>query len=283
MSHGETNGNRVAWMPKLTRVAWLTDIHLNFVDQPKIDLLLEEIRGTKADYVLLGGDIAESHDVTQHLRHIDDVLQRPVCFVLGNHDFYFGSILDVRSRMAHLCAQRPHLTYLSQHGVVPLTRQVGLVGHEGWGDARSGDFNRSTVILNDYRLIDELSGIGKADLRRQLEQLGTEAAEHIRRVLPGALEQFAEVYLLTHVPPFREACWYEGRVSGDDWAPHFTCQAMGDMILDVVRQHPTRQVTVLCGHTHSGGQTQLLENLRVVTGSAEYGHPRIVSLFELPA
>ena len=34
-------------------------------------------------------------------------------------------------------------------------------------------------------------------------------------------------------------------------------------------------MTVLCGHTHSAGEAQVLPNLRVLTGGAEYGRPEL--------
>jgi hypothetical protein len=37
---------------------------------------------------------------------------------------------------------------------------------------------------------------------------------------------------------------------------------------------------VLCGHTH-GGDVQIVENLRVVTGPAEYGKPQSQRIFEV--
>jgi hypothetical protein len=86
--------------------------------------------------------------------------------------------------------------------------------------------------------------------------------------------------VLTHVPPFRDACWHEGRISDDDWAPHFTCHAAGQAILDVLRSHPDRQITVLCGHTHGRGIARLGSNLQVITGGAVYGKPTIAEVFE---
>ena len=39
--------------------------------------------------------------------------------------------------------------------------------------------------------------------------------------------------------------------------------------------HPECEMTVLCGHTHSPGEAQILPNLRVLTGGAEYGRPAL--------
>jgi 3',5'-cyclic-AMP phosphodiesterase len=95
------------------------------------------------------------------------------------------------------------------------------------------------------------------------------------RVLPEALERFERVILLLHVPPFREACWHEGAVSGDDWLRHFGCKAVGEVILKYMRKHRDRRLLVLCGHTHSSGEIRPLRNVRVLTGGAAYGAPAV--------
>jgi predicted phosphohydrolase len=267
----------------MTRVTWLTDIHLNFVanDQTQWEKFLEEVRSTHADTILIGGDIAEAHDLVSWLRRIDDELQRPVYFVLGNHDFYFGSIRGMRGRVQQLCRERPRLHYLTQEESIELEPDVGLVGHDGWADARIGDYENSTVMMNDYLLIRELAHMSRRERRPLLAQLGDAAADHVRRVLPQALDRYPHVLLLTHVPPFREACWYRGRISDDEWSPHFTCQAMGQALLEIMSGHADKKLTVLCGHTHSRGEYRPLENVVVLTGSAEYGRPQVQDVFEL--
>ena len=86
--------------------------------------------------------------------------------------------------------------------------------------------------------------------------------------------------MVTHVPPCREACGYDGLSSDDQWAPHFTCQAMGQMLLEVMAQHPQRKLTVLCGHTHGHGEVLMRDNLRVLTGGAIYEYPQVQRVFE---
>jgi hypothetical protein len=181
-----------------------------------------------------------------------------------------------------LSQKQSKLTYLTTANMpIRLTDRVGLVGHDGWADGREGDYHRSLIMMNDYRLIDELSVFSKSDRLGELHRLGDEAADHVRLQLGKALPIYEEVFLLTHVPPLREACWYEGRVSGDAWAPHFVCQAMGRAILDMASRFPDKQITVLCGHTHSPGTCDPAKNVHVITGAAKYGEPRITQLFEL--
>jgi predicted phosphohydrolase len=265
----------------MKRISWLTDIHLNFVSRDGFAALVDRVLADRPDVVLIGGDVGEAGSVADYLARLDELLRLPLYFVLGNHDFYGGSIRRVREAVEALCQQRPRLTYLSRSEAVELTPRVGLVGHDGWADGRVGDYAHSTIMLNDYRLIHELAGMGRRDRRAHLEALGDEAAEHVRRVLPPAVVRYEHVFLLTHVPPLREACWHEGRISDDEWSPHFTCQAMGNAFVPILRDHPDRRLTVLCGHTHSPGECRPLENVIVHTGQAEYGHPTVQRVWEL--
>jgi predicted MPP superfamily phosphohydrolase len=264
----------------MKRVVWLTDIHLNFLLAEPARAFLAEVAATRPDAVLIGGDIGEAHNVCDYLGQIDEAIPAPVYFVLGNHDYYFGSIRETRDRVAELCAERPKLHYLTLERVAELAPRVGLVGHDGWADGRLGDYLHSLVMMHDYKLIAELAGLDKLERWDVLKGLADEAAAHVRRLLPMALNKYRDVVLLTHVPPFREACWHEGRLSDDDWAPHFTCQATGQAILEIMRRYPDNRLTVLCGHTHGAGETQPCQNLQVITGGAVYGAPQIAHVFE---
>jgi predicted MPP superfamily phosphohydrolase len=37
---------------------------------------------------------------------------------------------------------------------------------------------------------------------------------------------------------------------------------------------------MLCGHTHGGGEAEMLPNLRVLTGPATYGRPEVQRVVE---
>ena len=265
----------------MQRVVWLTDIHLNFVpDDEAVEFLLR-VAHLRPDSVLISGDIAESRDVEKYLRQIAESLRCPIHFVLGNHDYYYGSIAAVRAAMRNLCAEVENLHYLTEASVVELAPGVGLIGHDGWADARYGDYIRSYVMMHDYRLIEDLAGLDKLSRREELHRLGDAAAAAIGPRLLHALEAFEQVFLVTHVPPVLEACWHEGQISDSQWSPHFTCKAMGDTILAAMADNPSSRLTVLCGHTHGSGETRPLPNVVIYTGGAVYGRPQPVRVFEL--
>jgi Icc protein len=263
------------------RIGWLTDIHLNFVSPQKRAAIYSQLRERELDAILLGGDIGEADSVTRFLAEIESELQMPVYFVLGNHDFYRGSIAKVRDAVARQAAESRWLHWLPASGVVPLTATTALIGHDSWADGRLGDFFRSGVLLNDYLLISELRVQGKKARYAQLNALGDEAAEFLKRRACEALAGRSDIFVLTHAPPFRESCLHEGRICDDDYLPHFACKAVGDRLAAIMRDRPSKTMTVLCGHTHSSGSARILDNLIVHTGLAQYGEPALQRVFEL--
>jgi predicted phosphohydrolase len=270
-------------IPTIRRLAWLTDIHLNFLGSVQIELFLAAVRDVNADALVITGDIGEGNSVTDYLERMADVLQLPIFFVLGNHDFYFSSIASVRGVMSRLCRIQPNLFYLTQEKTIELTPDTALVGHDGWADGRYGDFLVSKLMLNDYLVIHELAGLTPLERLKRLNALGDEAALHLRTALNMALRQYRHVYVALHPPPYPETAWYESKTPElqAGYLPHFTCKAAGDVLLAAAEQYPNSQITVLCGHTHGQGDVLMKPNLRVLTGGATYGSPAVQQVFEM--
>lgn len=266
----------------MKKLAWLTDIHLDSLpDDDSRRKFAREIHEKKPDVLLIGGDVGKAPSVCDYLRLIESELHISIYFVLGNHDYYVGSIKEVRDKVRELSQESENLCYLPAAGVIEVTVNVALIGHGGWADGRFGNFLESSVRLNDYVYIEDLSLLSPEERLQKLNMLGDEAAAFVRQLLPEALGRYAHVYFLTHVPPFRQAATYEGKPSDDNYAPHFACKAVGDALLEIMDNTPERKLTVLCGHTHGAGRTQILPNLEVVTGGAEYGSPAVQEIFEI--
>ena len=259
------------------KLAWATDIHLNFLESSQVIEFGRTVKALEGDIFVVTGDIAEAPTLVPLLAQLAEHSGCPSYFVLGNHDFYRGAIDPVR-RAVRLLA--PSIgSWLPASGPVTLAEGVILVGVDGWGDAREGDPVRSPVQLNDFHYIDDLRTSVHLDRIDRLRALGDEEALEARRVLDAALGADPHhIVFATHVPPFREACLYEGRPSDDDWAPYFICRAVGDVLIDYAEAHPDCRFTVLCGHTHCLAEVQLRPNLEVRTGAAEYGRPEVTIL-----
>jgi Icc-related predicted phosphoesterase len=262
-------------------IAWMTDLHLNFVGRSDVEKLCNTIRSSGADAILITGDIASSENLCRYLEFLADEIRKPIYFVLGNHDYYGSSIEKVHFEVTEAIRGSFYLRWLSQSGVIELTPDTCLVGHEGLADGRLGDPEGSLVDLNDYHRIKELIQPTK-ELRLDIQhQLGDEAAAYLNKQLAEAVKRYRNIIVALHVPPFAEACWHEGKNTDADYLPHFGSKATGEVLKAVMLAHPDVSMTVYCGHGHSEGFAQILPNLKVITGGAEYYHPKITEIIRL--
>jgi predicted phosphodiesterase len=261
------------------KILWLTDIHLEFPDADALDRFYRKLEKADADVVLISGDIGQAPTTIEFLRELQTAVRCRVYFVFGNHDYYFGSIKAVRSQASRVYSSGP-IRWLSISGIVALTKSLCCIGHDGWGDGRNGNYGGSNVRLNDFELIEELTGLPRDMRLKKIKSLGDEAADHLKKLLSETLSAFRHIVVVTHVPPFPESAWWMGKPSSPDWLPFFSCKALGDVLSEFMQKHPEKQMTVLCGHTHGSGTAKILPNLLVYTGSARYGFPRIQKVFE---
>ncbi|MDZ4672783.1 MAG: metallophosphoesterase [Phototrophicales bacterium] len=266
----------------MPRIAWLTDIHLEFLNRLQLETFLTTLATARLDALWITGDIGQASNVHAYLNAMLKAVMKPIYFVLGNHDYYHGSIPQVRDVMTKITHRGSGMVWLPATQVVEMTQSVGLVGHDGWSDGRYGDFMGSNIMLNDYHLIKELNHKSKEDLLIRLQALADDSANHLRGVLPDAATRYSQVFVLLHPPPFMEVCYHKGKQYTPDnpFLPHFSCKAVGDVLLEMAHTYPTTHFTVLCGHTHGGGEALMRPNLRVLNGMAEYRQPQIQRIFE---
>lgn len=280
----------------MTRVAWCSDVHLNFVNRRGLEGLGKALLQSGAESVIITGDISEAPMLLDHLAALQLDSTLPIFFVIGNHDAYRSSVAYMTEKLSRVCADPSlKLTYLSATGVLRLTEKTALIGHDGWYDGESGDFWNSRVALVDFEIIGEfrnatLDENGRMPYMNELrftptlkhvwkpimERLALASASHIDTNLRAAIAQgYKKVLIATHVPPFPGASWHEGKVSNAEYLPFFSNITMGKVILDVMQEHPDVECLVLCGHSHGRGSYVPAANVRVLTGGAQYGSPEV--------
>ncbi len=86
------------------RLAWATDIHLDHASESVRHRFCQSAK-EQADALLVTGDIAESHVLGSALTALAALSERPVYFVLGNHDFYRGSIAATRRQVGYVVGE----------------------------------------------------------------------------------------------------------------------------------------------------------------------------------
>lgn len=281
------------------RLIWATDVHLPEASSEAIDAFMASLREVGADVFVLTGDIGTARTLRSSLERIHDSFPGEFCFVLGNHDYYGGTVSQVREEVSRICADLPRAHFLTTKGPVVLSSDTALVGVDGWGDARYGEWSRTSVSIRDFEMINDIkwSRMVRSLFVDKLRSLGDDSANRLRRQLEQVLPFCNNVLVATHVPPFWEAAWlpegkrvmtdYRSSLSEDDallregahcepdWVPFFACKAVGDVLLEFADANPHCSFSVLCGHTHGGGEVSVRPNLHVVTGAAVYGAPKI--------
>lgn len=264
------------------RLGWLSDIHLDHCETAVISDLISSINWS-CEAVVITGDISHAGWVIPHIELLDKHVGATY-FVLGNHDFYgCESVSDHVERVQQAALRGKRALYLPGADFVRLSEKTALIGVNGWGDMRLGNPMTTTVQLADFSLIPGLYDPDPAKRMTFLQKLADADARLLRESLREALQYRDHVIVATHVPPFAGAAWHEGKRSDPNWLPYFACKATGDVILEVAREFPTRKITVLCGHTHSGGVFWPggVGNVEVKTAEAKYGHPALQGVLEV--
>lgn len=266
--------------------AWATDIHLDFLggDDQRLIRFAESLVAQNPTGLLLTGDLSTAKTLVYHLSALERVVQRPIYFVLGNHDYYGSAIEPVRKAMRELTNVSPFLRYMPTMPYYALTPTTAVVGHDAWYDAYYGDAQRSNFGMTDWRAIQDFAQVNgnKATIITQARKLAHEGVTHVHNGIKQAVRYHRNIVVLTHYPPFRESHIYEGKIGDEDAQPWFTCKMMGDMLLDASKAFPTHTFTVLAGHTHGKYTGKITDNLIVNVGGAEYYAPQLQGLIEVP-
>ncbi|KTD36750.1 phosphoesterase [Legionella nautarum] len=267
------------------KIAWLTDIHLNFLDRNSRIRFYEFIVIAKVDLIIISGDIAEAPTVKEILIEMGKVINRPIYFVLGNHDYYFGYVQEVRDEMSQLDNTMPILHWLPATKPVLLKNQIYLVGQDGWADGRNGNYYQSPVAVNDSRLIVDLflqQSSGKKSLLEQMQLFADSDAQQLNdKIIDAAALGAKQLLVITHVPPFKESCFHRGKTDSKDFFPYYSSQATGKVLLELAVKYEQIKFSVFCGHTHAKSLYKPLENLTIKTGQAEYYMPEIQEIISL--
>lgn len=264
----------------MTKLIWVSDVHLNFL-QNKDELRYEfykKLEEAEGDHILITGDIAESHNVVFFITEMEGRTGKPVHFILGNHDFYGSSVVATRRSVRHL-------GYLPKSFGVPLSADTVLIGVDGWGDCRNGDYENSRLTMSDWLYIDDLRkeyGKGMAKLKTKLMSLADlDAGKLKRRVLRAIENGYKKIIIATHVPPFKEACLNAGRKSTDGGLCFFSSKCLGDTILPIAKKNSGVDFLWLSGHTHSRAKHKPCNNLTSKVAKAEYFYPQIEEIINV--
>ncbi len=263
----------------MTRLAWLTDIHLDHLKpRPQVRQAFAEMVAEDSDCCVITGDISTYNDAFL-LSRFADHYQKPIYFVLGNHDFWGGNFLSTYTQIREMCSVQTNLHWLTDSDPIDIADGVQLCGVDGWYDARFGSWRDSNFTMLDWRAIRDFYFGNMVDIvaksRAVADRLAFLGLQQLRKTTAP------HVIFATHVPPYELAAFHEGQPSSRISLPWYTSKVTGERLDAWVQENRSRKLTTLCGHTHSSAAYRRDMNHLVLAGSAEYGAPVIQRVFEL--
>lgn len=248
---------------------WITDTHLDKVSSWKKRSFIKYLSHEKPKGIFLTGDISNGRQTVADLERLASQVACPIYFVLGNHDLHSSSIKNKHQEIRELCQKHSNLIWMTEAGVVHLNEEVAIIGTEGWYDAEEGrpEYLKLTfdwMLIDDFRQLPNMTERIKA-----WRHMADQSADDIADKLEKAIEQnYKTIYLLTHVPPWREATRDVGTLLERFWLPYNTNLRLGRAIEKVMSEHKKRSVTVLCGHTHCPEYIRVSRNISCQVGAS---------------
>jgi predicted phosphohydrolase len=262
---------------------------LDFLQERQVIKFAEDIRRQSPQAVVITGDISVASGLVLHLSILERVLQVPINFVLGNHDYYGNYVDAVRQQMRELSNMSGFLKYLPTTPYVTLSAGTALVGHDGWYDALFGDAKNSRFVMLDWTKIGDFVDANAmqngmpilSNIIPKSRELALVGVQHVHDGIKAATRYHKNIIVATHYPPFEEAHMHEGRIGDASAQPWYTSKMMGDMLRSAAQAFPDVNFTVLAGHTHGKFSGQIEKNLICHVGHSEYGSPSIADVLEV--
>lgn len=283
------------------KYAWITDIHLNFVDFNERMAFYQTIKDANVNGVFITGDIGEGNSFEFYLNEMDQILNEDgwidvkIYYVMGNHDYYGLHVKKFKEDSR----QPGRIRYMPDLDGYSVVYDIYLVGQDCWADGRNGNYAKSHVVLNDSKYIQDLADARKIDeiemfcdtgsfklryrhVLKKMQEFADTDAQALENQINEAIEYNPmKIIILMHIPPFPQNAFYGGKQSDDNFLPFYSSKVTGDMLMRVCGAHPDIQFQGYCGHSHGASIYQALPNLIVKCGAAEYGKPTIQEIIEL--
>ncbi len=251
---------------------WFTDTHLDVASPWALLSFLKTLKLEKPAGIFLTGDISNGILTCYHLKMLAKAVTCPIYFVLGNHDIWFGSFDKRLEDIRNVCREYPNLVWVTESDIVGLNEEVAVIGADGWYDAEIGEakylkYSLDQVLIDDFRKLPYFDA--KIEAFRHLADKSTKL---ISEKLEQALElDYKTIYILTHMPPWKEATRDESSLLKDFWLPYNTNIRLGRAIEQIMETRKKRNVIVLSGHTHHPEFIRISRNIHCQVGRAEIG------------
>lgn len=263
----------------MTKLAFMSDLHLNFLSEELVINFARQVANANVDAIVISGDISEGQTIQHDLQVLESIIQRPIYFVCGNHDFYGDSIENMNKLLIQQQQKSSFLKYLPNMSYESLSPTTAIVGHNCWYDGFYGEPKQSSMFLNDWRLIKEFTEVDAFfNVNKRLEvcrKLAETGMRHIHNGIKAASRYAKKIIVVSHFVPFPEAHYFRGRLGDKYSQPWYVSRMLGDLLVTAADTFPNIEFVSLCGHTHGECTLQKKNNLNVIVAGAEYTKPKV--------
>ncbi len=244
---------------------------------------VEALHAAAPDAVLVTGDFATAATLARWLRAYRRMTDRPLYFVLGNHDFWGSGVAEVRDEVRRLSAGTDGLVYLTGADPVTLAPGVALVGHDGWYDARAGRWDAPRFRMQDWEQVRDFpASAGHEGIVAVARGLADAAEADLLPQVEAAARHHTTVLVATHVPPWPLPPGSRRHPDGEWIAPWYVAERLGQALERAAAAHPAVRFRVMAGHAHARREGMAIApNLTCDVGGARYGSPGIERVLEL--
>lgn len=258
---------------------WCSDLHLDHlgVKDHQDFLALVKSECSSPDTILfVTGDTSTGMRVEGDHYKLAHAVAGKMMFVLGNHDRWNSSFANVENRIKVMTqAHATNASFLDISDPIQIEPETFVVGDSGWYDGRNGLQGKPRFLMNDWFFIQEY--LGREPFQASA-QFADACAARLEAKMRAAIAAGAmRLIVLTHVPPYVEACRHLGKPSDTYALPWFSSQVIGDVLDQIAEEFFHIKIEVLCGHTHDQFYYKRKDNLAVHVAWSEYGDPRIVN------
>lgn len=256
-----------------------SDLHIDHLNpEEKADFLTRVKRECDDPnaFLLITGDITSGRTLFEHIDNVAQASRARMLYVLGNHDLWGTSFAEANRVLRPHGLVDGHAVFMDLVDRVQLEDDLCVVGDTGWYDGRNGLQGAPRFIMNDWFYISEYRSNKTMSERAFSAVIADARAAILEKKLRAAVAAGNNrVIVLTHVPPWVEACRHMGQPSDTYALPWFSSQALADVIDQVAKEFFHVKFEVLCGHTHDRYEYKRDDNLFCYVTGAAYGAPYV--------
>jgi len=245
------------------KLAWFAALRLDKLSTTELLQLCKKVQDTEASAILLTGNVSASGKAAEDLLMLELYTNIPVYYVMGTTDYEKKSVK--KTRTAATMSSSDKICWLQSRELIELNSCTALIGVDSWGDMALGAGDTTEYILATHRQIEDLRHLNTKGMFKCLQDLATQDVKMARELLTTALKKYEKVIFATGIPPFIENTLKDGAKPNDHMLPFCVCKSMGDMLLEVMKEHSKQQLIVAAGLVHTDIEYKPLDNLCVKT------------------